>query len=510
MLGNEWFVQASARAKNSSDGAFFTSEAESARVHANVLVHVRKGCLSDEPDLPVAIRSPTGSLRSIRSTSQVELLHRRYEELKCGTQMGPEVGHSLLQQFSQENNVCASSLFMHVNLAFLLQVNQEVRWKGLPDMHTTDVALLIDIHSLATRVFGNDPAWAFLDEIKAVKSGEKFGATRYSSAFDAPITPLPIPISTALALAADAKSQSGAVKNRVGTALLSRPPDQAAALLAAQQAFQGKGGGGSKAADDKFDLDVLKPADIKSRMAAPSSDFSSFAAHSAAAAPHVPDSSDSAADGKAELELSLALKQSKELHDQVQAEIARHSTAVRDVAAVWGYSVQSVPADGHCGPKAVLDQLRLRPKISERMKLNLQSIADVRKLIGAELLGSRKAEYWDLTSELWGRLVYDTEVAAWVETGSWKSEIMNLFLLAVANTFSAVVLVVRSVPVHILLVLPTSGKALDVLSVGHLLIDSKEHFDGLAPADFAAERKLIELLANSVCLLRSLRHTLAW
>jgi hypothetical protein len=144
------------------------------------------------------------------------------------------------------------------------------------------------------------------------------------------------------------------------------------------------------------------------------------------------------------------------------------------------------------------------------MKLNLQSIADVRKLIGAELLGSRKAEYWDLTSELWGRLVYDKEVAAWVETGSWKSEIMNLFLLAVANTFSAVVLVVRSVPVHILLVLPTSGKALDVLAVGHLLIDSKEHFDGLAPADFAAERKLIELLANSVCSLRSLRHTLAW
>lgn len=104
-------MQANSRAADTNEGVFLTSEAEFDKQIANLLVHVRKGCLSDDVDVPVVIRAANGKTRKIRGTSQLEQLHSRYVELKAGTQMGPEVAHALLQQFSLENNVSFELVF---------------------------------------------------------------------------------------------------------------------------------------------------------------------------------------------------------------------------------------------------------------------------------------------------------------------------------------------------------------------------------------------------------------
>lgn len=358
-------------------------------------------------------------------------------------------------------------------------------------MHTSDLPTLLNIHTLAARVLGSHKKWSFLDDIKVVNSGEKFGAARYSSAFDAPAVPLPISHATALALAVDAKSQTLTVQSRVHAALSHLPPQQNAAISALQQAFK------ADQSASRVSADILKPADVKSRMATATSDFSSFSP---------PPQSEPAAKpvdaGKDEKDILDALQQSKQLYEQEQALIATHATAVRDTAAVWGYAVHSIEPNGHCGPNTIVHQVSIRKDLAERTGGTLRSAEDVRKLIAGELLGTRNTLYWELTSDQWGRLAFAREVSAWQSSGSWKSEVMNLFLLAAANALSVAVLLVRSVPVHIMLVLPTTGPPRDVIAIGHLLIDNKEHFDSLVPSDFTSERQLVELLAHSVLLLR--------
>ena len=68
-----------------------------------------------------------------------------------------------------------------------------------------------------------------------------------------------------------------------------------------------------------------------------------------------------------------------------------------------GYSVHTVEANGHCGPNSLLHQINVRKLTQHNGTVSLQSAGDVRKVIAAELLGSRKDSYWDLTSDLWGR-----------------------------------------------------------------------------------------------------------
>ena len=130
-------------------------------------MHVRKGCLSDEPDVPVSIRGPNGKFRTIRSTSQLEQLHSRYGQLESGTQVGPQVGHAVLQQFAHENNVSLSCVLL---FRVVLQMTQSINWLGMPDLHTADLALLLEIHDLANRVLGSDKDWAFLDSLNVVDS----------------------------------------------------------------------------------------------------------------------------------------------------------------------------------------------------------------------------------------------------------------------------------------------------------------------------------------------------
>ena len=142
----------------------------------------------------------------------------------------------------------------------------------------------------------------------------------------------------------------------------------------------------------------------------------------------------------------------------------------------------------------------MRSNLATHLTRGLKAIADVRQLVRDELMGVRRQLYWDLTSALWGTQQYAREVEEWARNDIWKSEVMNLFPLALSNALLCAILLVRSVPEHVLLVMPTAGAARGVLSFGHLLLTEREHFDSLRPLDLTQEQPLIDALASSVCL----------
>jgi hypothetical protein len=207
-------------------------------------------------------------------------------------------------------------------------------------------------------------------------------------------------------------------------------------------------------------------------------------------------------ESKEDSELRNALVLSSMEFDQHQREVRRHEMAVEELAANLGYTVNHIEANGHCGPGVVLDQLNVRPKLDPPIQHTtpLSTVEDIRAELAAELLGAKRAEYLDLAGYVWSGKQFAEEVDAWRKSGFWKSEIMNMFPLAVANCFQATVLLVRSVAPNILLVLPTHAPARRVFAFAHLLVTNKEHYNSLRPADFATEQSFIKLLGESVRL----------
>lgn len=506
-------LQASAAAEKTLSGPFFTPEAVT--THHNVLSHCRRGCLSDPEHLDMYITGPDGKDRVVRGTSALERLHSEYEELKAGTQCGPETAHRLLQQKQHDVNVSgfSASIYLLVDGFPCMQLRQAIRWAGMPDMHTSSLELLGDIHKLSLGIWGNDPHLSFLDALSPVHSKERFGAARDSSLFDAPILPLPIPSAVALSLATEARSHSFTVKRRVHAALSAAPASEST-VSAALQGFQP-----SRArqqpnleANEQYSIQLLQQSVIKSTMGRLSRDCS-FALGSASETKDGKDGSDSKdkqrkeskdalkSESDDDVEMAAAKSESQAEFDLLQVEILRHTSAVRDIGAVWGYSHQPIQPNGHCAAAVVLDQLQVRPSLATPATRALNTIADVRRLVRDELMGVRRQLYWDLTSALWGTQQYACEVEEWARSGNWKSEVMNLFPLAVSNALLCAILLVRSLPVHVLLVTPTAGAARGVLSFGHLLLTDREHFDSLRPLDLTQEQALIDVLASSVCCL---------
>lgn len=383
-------------------------------------------------------------------------------------------------------------------------------WEGLPDFHTSDIHILFDIRQLCLSIFGHDPHFPSLSQFRPVDSAELFGAARHSSLYDALPAPLPIPAHTATALATAAKARAFSVKKLVNARLRDLPPEKESALHALHKVWFSQ-------QPPTVSISVQCTDDIKRAMETVTNPFGkhSAARSSALSAESASDGPAAASDGTLsameldlgeskdeDTELSQVLALSSIEFEQHQREVHRHETAVEELGANLGYTVKRVEANGHCGPAVVIDQLNIRPKLDPPIlhATSLSTVGDVRAELASELLGAHRAEYLDLAGYVWSGKQFAEEVDAWMKSGSWKSEIMNMFPLAVANRFQATVLLVRSIAPNILVVLPTHAPARRVFAFAHLLVANKEHYNSLRPADFATEQSFIKLLGDSVCL----------
>jgi len=187
-----------------------------------------------------------------------------------------------------------------------------------------------------------------------------------------------------------------------------------------------------------------------------------------------------------------------------KAVVERHLQAIAELSSIFGYDIQRVRLDCHCGPASLLDQLSSRPKPEKTIHHStpLSTVADVRAELGAEMLGAHQPEYHELCKEAFSGREFAAAVRAWVQLGEWRSELMHMFPLVVANCFHATVLVLRSVGPNVLLCPPTHAPANRVLAFSVLVVNNtKQHYDSLRPSIARAsdpESLFIKLLFESV------------
>lgn len=384
-----------------------------------------------------------------------------------------------------------------------------VKWSGYPETHTNDWPMLLDMRRLAQQAFGADASlFSFLDTLKAVDSAEQFGASRHSSVHDVPFLPLSAPIESIRSLAVEAKSRAPSVSRFVSDTIAALPPRDLHVLQTLTRAYKPAP---DLSPDDYVAavLSVLQPSDVVVKVeqksaplaalqdtatatsASSSTDSASAASPSASVAPSAASSMDTDAEDP---QIELVLRVSKAEYAAANAERARHYQCVTDTATGFGYALFRLPANGHCGPNAFLDQLACR-----EIKIpNMVSVADVRAAIGKELLGTHADHYFMMVQGEMGMKQFQREVSDWVSSGQWNSAVMDLFWPAVAEAFGVIIVMLRSIQPFAMLVLPRFSAAKQLMSVGHILIKNHEHYDSLRPLDLESERKIVHTLTHSV------------
>ena len=356
-----------------------------------------------------------------------------------------------------------------------LQMKQNILWCGTLDFHTYDFDALLSVRDMSIKAFQMDP-WPGLPALQnAVDSDERFGAARHFTLFDDPIQPMPVDPTAVQAIAAEAKSHAVSVRRFVHQSSVIK---HEAAVSAALKAFKV-----DAEAADNYAFSLLTASDVTSLADFTSNSFESQLPLSS------PSDDDKDFPGTA---AAMAVSAERARIDAV--ELARHVETVARTAASFGYAVEEIAANGHCGPAALKDQLDFR-HCDMTLWPGLDCCVDgIRQFIGRELLGTTKDDYFRMICDHYNRRQFDAAVADWVKHGSWKSEVMNLFMPAAANAFHATILLVRSKPPHALLVLPSHAPTARVFAFAHLLIQGREHFNSLRPADVQKEMDLITLL----------------